>query len=289
MEKKLSTTLVFALVSLIVLGQSAFIVPETQQIMVLQFGKPVEKYTTPGLKFKIPFIQQVRVFDRRVLDVDPPPEEIILADRKRVVVDSFARYKINDMLAFSNSLQSEQQASSRLNNIINSTLRSTLGNATLMDVLSEKRDTLMSSIQEQVNTSVNRFGIEIVDVRIGRADLPEQTSQSIFARMRTEREREAAEFRAQGQEMAQEIRSRADKERTVLMADAEKQAQILRGEGDEKAVQIYADAFKRDPEFYAFYRSMEAYRNGLSGEGTTLILKPEGDFFRFFNNAEGRN
>ncbi len=288
MEKSLSPLLIIALLGLIVLGQSAFIVPETQQIMVLEFGKPVEKYTTPGLKFKIPFVQQVRVFDRRVLDVDPPAEEIILADQKRVVVDSFARYKINDMLAFSNSLQTESQASSRLNNIINSTLRSTLGNATLSDILSEKRDALMTSIQDQVNAAVNRFGIEIVDVRIGRADLPEQTSQSIFARMRTEREREAAEFRAQGQELAQEIRSKADKERTVLLAEAEKQAQVLRGEGDEKAVQVYADAFKRDPEFYAFYRSMEAYRNSLTGEDTTLILKPDGEFFRFFNNAEGR-
>lgn len=288
MEKRIPLLFFIAFAVYFVLDQTLFIVPETQQVMVLEFGKPVEKYTTPGLKVKVPFIQQVKAFDRRVLDVDPPPEQVILADQKRLVVDTFARYRITDMLEFSRALQTEAQAASRLDNIINSTLRSTMGNATLADVLSEKRVVLMEAIREHVNASVDRFGIEIVDVRIGRADLPEQTSLAIYARMKTEREREAAEFRAQGQEMAQEIRSKADRERTVLLAEAEKQAQILRGEGDEAAIRTYAAAFSKDPQFYAFYRTMEAYKGGLGGEGTTLILKPEGEFFRFFKDAGGK-
>lgn len=268
--------------------QSAFIVKETEQAMVIQFGDPVERYTTPGLKLKIPLIQQVQFFDKRVLDVETVPEEVILADQKRIVVDTFARYRITDMLEFYRALASEQQANTRLNNIINSTMRLTLGNATLTELLSEKRSELMSSIKAQVNNAVSRMGIEIVDVRIGRADLPEQTSQSIYARMRTEREREAAEFRAQGQELAQTIKSQADKERTILLAQAEKQAQTLRGQGDESAINIYANAFKKDPEFYSFYRTMEAYRASLPGDKTTLILNPDGDFFKFFSKETGK-
>lgn len=289
MLSKNFTLLLFALVlALVLTSQSMFIVRQTEQVVVLQFGEPVTRHTEPGLKFKVPFIQNLKVFDKRVLDVDPTPEEVILADQKRIVVDTFARYRITDMLEFSKSLATEEQAASRLNNIINSTMRSTLGGATLVDVLSEKRTKLMASIRQQVNTSVSRLGIEIVDVRIGRADLPEQTSQSIFARMRTEREREAAEFRAQGQELAQEIRSKADKERTVLLADAEKKAQIDRGLGDAIAIKTYADAQGKDLEFYSFYRTMEAYKQGLSGDGTTLVLSPDGDFFRFFKESDGK-
>jgi membrane protease subunit HflC len=288
MPKSNFVLLIIVLTAFLLLGQSAFIVPETQQALVLQFGDPVKKHTTPGLKFKIPFIQQVTVFDKRVLDVDPPPEEVILADQKRLVVDTFARYKINDMLEFYKSLATEQQANTRLNNIINSTLRSILGNAALADVLSEKRGQLMLALKQQVNAAVTRFGIEIVDIRIGRADLPEQTSQAIYARMRTERQREAAEFRAQGQEQAQEIRSSADKERTVLLAEAEKQAQLSRGQGDAEAIKIYAAAFAKDPEFYSFYRTMEAYREGLGGDSTTLVLSPDSDFLRYFKDQSGK-
>lgn len=288
MARSFPLFLIAFLGALLLLSQTLFIVQETEQVLVLQFGDPVKKHVAPGLKTKIPFIQQAKVFDKRVLDVDPLPEEVILADQKRLVVDTFARYRITDMLEFSKSLQTEQQAASRLNNIINSSLRSTLGSTTLNDILSEKRPAIMAAIRQQVNNSVNRLGIEIVDVRIGRADLPEQTSQSIFARMRTEREREAAEFRAQGQEQAQEIRSKAERERTVLLAEAEKQAQIARGQGDEQAITTYAAAFKKDPEFYAFYRTMEAYRQSLSGDSTTLILSPDGDFFRFFKDSGGK-
>jgi membrane protease subunit HflC len=275
-------------VAAVVLLQSAFVVKETDQAMVTQFGDPVARYTSPGLKFKIPLVQQVHFFDKRVLDVDTVPEEVILADQKRVVVDTFARYRITDMLEFYRALATEQQANTRLNNIINSTMRSTLGNATLAELLSDKRAALMSGVKSQVNAAVSRTGIEIVDVRIGRADLPEQTSQSIFARMRTEREREAAEFRAQGQEQAQTIKSQADKERTILLAEAEKQAQTSRGEGDKAAIGIYAAAFRQDPEFYSFYRTMEAYRESLANESTTLIMSPEGDFFKYMKDEGGQ-
>jgi modulator of FtsH protease HflC len=288
MSKAPAVFLAILLLALFGLSQSVFIVPEHQQSIVIQFGEPVSLHTEPGLKFKIPVIQQVLSFEKRALDVDAVPEEVILADRKRIVVDTFARYRITDMLAFYKSLQTTDQANSRISNIINSTMRSTLGNTSMADILSDKRSGLMHSIRSQVNTAVERLGIEIVDVRIGRADLPDQTSQAIYARMRTEREREAAEFRAQGQEIAQEVRSKADRERTVILADAEREAQILRGQGDEQAIKIYADAFKRDPEFYAFYRTMEAYRKSLPGENTTLILKPEGDFFRFFQSEQGK-
>lgn len=271
---------------LIVASQAMFIVPETKQTLVLQFGDPVQQHSEPGLKFKIPFIQQLKIFDSRVLDIDPPPEELILADQKRLVVDTFARYRIADMLEFHKSFGTETEAVDRIYKDINSTVRSTLGNVTLPDILSEKRADIMRNIQEQVNASTKDYGIQIVDVRIGRADLPEQISQAVYVRMVSEREREAAEFRAQGQEMAQQIRSRADRERTVLLAEARKEAQIIRGEGDEKAIKIYADAFEKDPGFYSFYRSMEAYRAALGDEGTTMVLSPDSDFFKFFGKRE---
>lgn len=287
----MKTTLLPAalILALVLLAQSLFIVDEREQVMVLQFGEPVATHEDPGLKAKIPFIQNVKVFDKRVLDLDPAPAQVILSDQKRIVVDTFARYRIIDMLEFHKSLQTEQQAATRLSTIINSALRSAMGKATLAALLSEKRSPIMEDITKQVNGEVGRFGIEIVDIRIGRADMPEQTTQSIFARMRTEREREAAEFRAQGQEQAQEIKSKADKERTVLLAEAEMTAQKSRGQGDETAIKIYADAFRRDPEFYSFYRTMEAYRQSLANDETTLILSPDGDFFRFFKDSAGKN
>lgn len=274
-----------ALAVFILASQSLFIVREMQQVMVLQFGDPVALYVEPGLRAKVPFIQHDKVFEKRVLDLDPDPENVILADQKRIVVDVFARYRIKDMLQFHRTLGTEQQAGTRLNNIVNSTTRSVLGTATLADLLSEKRAGLMSSVKNQVNKSVAYMGIEMVDVRIGRADLPQQTSQAIFQRMRTEREREAAEFRAQGQEQAQAIRAAADRERTILLADAEKDAQILRGDGDKTAIETYATAYEKDPEFYNFYRSLEAYRKGLADGTATLILSPESEFFRYFENG----
>ncbi len=285
---KSGTFFIFLLVAAFVLvTQSAFIVKQGTQAMVLQFGRPAQRYEEPGLKFKTPFIQNVRVFQKRVLNVAPPAEEVILADQKRLVIDAFGRYRITDMLAFNNAVGTEDAARDRINNLINSVTREVLGTATLTDVLSDKRAQLMHSIKERVNLAAKNLGVEIVDVRIGRADLPEQTSQSIFDRMKTARQQEAAQFRAEGKQFANETRAQADKERTVLLAEAGRQSQVQRGLGDEEAIKIYAEAFKQDPEFYGFYRSMEAYRESLSGTDTTLILSPDSDFFKYFKESAG--
>jgi len=286
---KASTLFVFLLIAgFILVTQSAFLVRQGTQAMVLQFGRPAAQHTEPGLKFKTPFLQNVRVFQKRILNVAPPAEEVILADQKRLVIDAFGRYQITDMLAFNNAVGSEEAARDRINNLINSVTREVLGTATLTDVLSEKRAGLMHSIKERVNAAAKNLGVEIVDVRIGRADLPEQTSQSIFNRMKTERQREAAQFRAEGQQLAQETRSAADKERTVILAEAGRQSQIQRGLGDEAAIKIYAEAFKQDPEFYNFYRTMEAYRESLGNGDTTLIMSPDSDFLRYFKTSTGQ-
>ena len=293
---KSHTFLIFVLLlGFLLINQSAFVVTQGEQMMVLQFGKPVAFYPEPGkdpepgLKFKMPFVQQVKVFSTKILSIDPEPEEVILADQKRMIVDTFGRYKIKDMLLFNNTLTSQQLAEGRLDNIINSIAREVLGTVTLDDLLSVKRSEIMAEIRKQANEAVSAdMGVEIVDVRIVRADLPDQTLQAVYDRMRTERQREAATFRAEGQQVSQEIKSKADKERTILLAEAEKQSQISRGEGDEQAIKIYADAFKKDPDFYSFYRTMQAYREGLSGDNTTMILSPEGDFFRFFKDAQGQ-
>lgn len=275
----------FAALSFALLSGSVFTVHQTHQILVTQFGEVRQKITEPGLHFKLPVIQEIMSFDKRVLSVDPPAEEVLLADQKRVVVDTFARYRITDMLKYFQTLGVEAAASQRMNNIISASLRSVLGGASLADVLSEKRSDLMGKIRSQVNVETARFGIDLVDVRIVRADLPEQTSQAIYARMRAEREREAKDARAKGQEMAQEIRSKADKERTILMAEAERDAQTLRGEGDGQAITIYAAAFGKDPDFYEFYRTMEAYRKSLSNPETTLFLSPDSDFLRYLDKV----
>lgn len=272
----------------LVASSSLFTVNEMQQALVLQFGEPKRVIRTPGLNAKIPFIQNVVFIDRRVLDMDPPVEQVILADQKRLDVDAFARYRVTDPLRFFQSVGSEAVVEQRLNSVVNSALRRVLGNVTLLAVLSKERAGVMSDIREEVNREAGRFGVEIVDVRIRRADLPEGTSQSIFARMRSEREREASEARAQGQEQAQQIRSRAERERTVILAEAQREAQKLRGEGDNQSLRIIADATGRDPEFYAFYRSMEAYRKSLRPETTSLVIAPDGDFFRYFRSLAGR-
>ena len=285
MSNGAATFLVILGIIIVIISQTLFIVPEREQALVLRLGDPVRIYAEPGLKWKVPLLEQVTTFDDRVLDADPPPEEIILADQKRLVIDTFARYKITDMLLFYKTLNNEAQAVTRLSNLINSQVRSRLGNVPLSAILSEQRAEIMAGISASVNREAQRFGVEIVDVRIGRADLPEQTSQSIYARMRSEREQEAAEFRAQGQELAQQITARADRERTVLISEARKNSEIIRGEGDQQAIKIYADAYSDDPEFYAFYRSLAAYRKSLDGENSTLVLSPDSEFFRFFRNS----
>ncbi|MBI1216172.1 MAG: protease modulator HflC [Alphaproteobacteria bacterium] len=287
MAKSHAFLLFILLAGFLVVTQSAFVVTQGEQALVLQFGKPVAEYPEPGLKFKTPFIQDVQYFDRRALNVNPEPEQIILADQKPIIVDTFARYRITTMLKFRNIYGSEATAETQLDNTINSATRSVLGTATLTDLLSTKRDALMKAIREQVNDSVKENGIQIVDVRISRADLPQVNSQAVYKSMQAARQKESTQYRSEGKQDATEIRADADKQRTILLANAQQEAQKLRGEGDAEATRIYAEAYNKDPKFYAFYRSLEAYRNTLSGGGTTMILSPDSDFLRYFKNERG--
>ena len=264
---------------------SLFTVKEINQAIVLQFGDPKRVIAQPGLKVKIPFIQNVVFLDRRILSLDPHPEEVIASDQKRLIVDAYARFKIVDALKFYISVGDERVARSRLATIINSRLRSVLGKQSLATLLSEDRTKQMAIIQEGVNAEAAKFGIEIIDVRIKRADLPQANSEAIYKRMQTEREREAKEFRAKGAEMAVTITSTADKEVTVILANAEKQSEIMKGEGDGIRNKIFADAFGKDPQFFSFYRAMQAYEKALVGGETSLILSPDSDFFKFFGNT----
>jgi membrane protease subunit HflC len=276
---------VIAVTLLIVVWSSLFIVEQTEQAIVLQFGEFRREVRQPGLKAKIPFIQKVVYYDRRVIDYEPPAEEVTASDQKRLVVDSFARFRIVDPLQFYRSVGTEAAAKNRLGSTISGSLRRVLNSVTLASVLSEERDRMMKQITEDVASQAKAFGIEVIDVRIRRADLPDQNSQAIYQRMQSEREREAREFRAQGAEFAQRIRSVAERERTVIIAEAQRQAQVLRGQGDGESVRIYADAFGKDPDFFAFYRSMQAYRASLAGQDTTFVLSPDSEFFRFFGTS----
>ena len=264
---------------------SLFTVKEINQAIVLQFGDPKKIITTAGLQYKIPFIQNVVFLDRRILSLDPPPAEVIASDQKRLIVDAYARFKIIDPLKFYISVGDERVARSRLATIINSRIRSVLGKQSLATLLSEERSTQMSIIQEGVNVEAEKFGITIIDVRIKRADLPQANSEAIYKRMQTEREREAKEFRARGAEMAVTITSTADRKVTVILANAQKQSEIMKGEGDGIRNKIFADAFGQDPDFFSFYRAMQAYETALIGGDTTLILSPDSDFFKFFGNS----
>ena len=265
---------------------SLFTVKEINQAIVLQFGDPKKIITTAGLQFKIPFIQNVVYLDRRILSLDPPPAEVIASDQKRLIVDAYARFKIIDPLKFYISVGDERVARSRLATIINSRIRSVLGKQSLATLLSEERSVQMSIIQEGVNVEAEKFGIRIIDVRIKRADLPQANSEAIYKRMQTEREREAKEFRARGAEMAVTITSTADKEVTVILANAKKLSEIMKGEGDGKRNKIFANAFGIDPEFFSFYRAMQAYETALIGGDTSLILSPDSEFFKFFGSIK---
>jgi len=273
----------------VVASSSLFIVEQTQQAIVLFFGKPQKTIQDPGLYFKIPFGEEVVYYDKRVLDLDPPKERMILADQKRLDVDSYARYRIIDPLLFYQTTRRVTEVPGKLSPIINSSLRRVLGNETLLEILSGKRATIMVDIQKAVNDAVMRLGMEIVEVRVRRADYPDETRSNIENRMKSEREREAKEFRARGFEMAEGIRAYAGKQKIVILAEAQKKAETLRGEGDGLAIKIYADAFGQDPEFFAFYRSMQAYKKSMDSQDTTMVLSPNSDFFRFFGDMTGRD
>ena len=274
-------------VVIILVLSSTFKVKEYEQAILLQFGEPIKVvngYGTrePGLYLKTPFVQNVESFEKRILDYDAPPEEMILGDQKRLVVDSFIRYRITDPLLFFQTVGSEAIARNRLGAILNAATRQVLGTVELITVLSGERGQLMVYILDQVNRQSKDFGVDVIDVRIRRADLPDENSQAVYRRMQTEREREAKEYRAQGDEASQRIRSRADKERTILLANAKRESEILRGQGDALAIKIFADAFGQDEDFFSFYRSMQAYTVALGAEDTTLVLSPDSEFFRFF-------
>jgi membrane protease subunit HflC len=279
--------LVLILAALVVGYSSFFSVYQTQQALVVRLGNPVRVVSEPGLNVKLPFVDNVIAIDRRILDLEAPAQEVIASDQKRLVVDAFARYRIKDPLRFYQTLGSINGANSQLAILLNSALRRVLGEVTFTHVVRDQRADLMSRIRELVDREAGGYGISVVDVRIRRADLPEQNSQAVYQRMQTERQREAAEFRAQGNQRAQEIRSRADREVTVLIADATSKSEQIRGEGDATRNQIFADAYNRDPDFFAFYRSMQAYEAGLKHNDTRLLLKPDTDFFRYFNSPKG--
>lgn len=280
--------LVIALAALIVGYSSLYTVYQTQQALIVRLGQPVRVVTEPGLHTKLPFIDSVLTFDRRILDLEAPAQELIASDQKRLSVDAFARYRIVDVLKFYQTLGSIAGANTQLNNLMNSALRRVLGEATFTEVVRDNRSTLMARIREQLDRDAEPYGISVVDVRIRRADLPEQNSQAVYQRMQTERQREAAEFRAQGNQRGQETRARADREVTVLIADATSKAEQTRGEGDATRNQIFADAFNKDRDFFSFYRSMQAYEAAFQHNDTRMLLKPDSEFFRFFVSPSGK-
>ena len=276
------------LVAAVVGYSSLFTVSETQQVLLVRLGEPVRVVTTPGLNFKVPFIDTVISIDKRILDLENPAQEVIASDQKRLVVDAFARYRIKDPLRFYQTLGSIQAANIQLTTLLNAAMRRVLGEVTFINVVRDERDVLMNRIQKQLDRETTSYGISVVDVRIRRADLPEQNSQAVYQRMQTERQREAAEFRAQGGQKAQEIRSRADREATVIIADANSQAEQVRGEGDGERNRLFAEAYGKDADFFAFYRSMTAYENSMKSNDTRFLLRPDSEFFRYFANPAGK-
>ena len=271
-----------------VLYNSAFTVNQTQQALVLQLGDPKRTIQEPGLAFKLPFIQDVTYYEKRVLSLIPQDaQEVILSDQKRLMVDAYARYKITDPLLFYQTVRNENGARGRLEAIIDSSVRRALGNETLGSILTGQRNDITRSIGDEVNQSVVSLGLQIIDVRLRRADYPDATSQNIFNRMKSERTREAKEFRATGEEEAQKIRSAAEKTRTVIISEAQQIAQETRGGGDSEAIRIYAESFGQDAEFFAFYRSMEAYRKSFGESDTSMVLSPNSSFFRYLLDKDG--
>lgn len=278
-----------AVVGLVTVANTFFTVSQTQQVLITQLGEPIRVITTPGLQVKIPFVQNVIVFDRRLLDFDGASEEVILGDQRRLIVDSFTRFRITDPLLFFQTVGAgEAGIRGRLNSIVSSALRRVLGSEQLNAVLSDERTRVMGRIRDSVNEEARRFGIQVEDVRIRRADLPDENTQAILARMQSERERVAREVRAEGAEQAQRIRANAERERVVILATAEADAAILRGAGEQEAIRVFAESFGRNPEFFRFWRTMQAYQSVFREGNARLVLTPDNDFFRFFRETPER-
>jgi membrane protease subunit HflC len=286
MDKRWIPILVFVALLVATWNLAAFRVPQWIQAVVVQLGEPVRTVREPGLYWKLPFVQNVIFFDRRLIEYDAAPRELLTKDKQQLVVDNYSRWRILDPLQFYRTVRDEAGARSRLDDIIYSNVRENLGRHTLREIVNERRASLMARVTKRTDEKAREYGIEVLDVRIKRADLPEKNEQNVFNRMRTERDRQAKKFRAEGDEEARKIRSESDKQVNILLAEARKQAEIARGEGDASAVKIFADAYGRDLEFYQLVRTLEAYRKSLDA-GTTVILSPENDFFRFLNRSDG--
>lgn len=287
--KKAALTLILLLIGILAVGAylTLFTVHQTQQALVLEFGKPKRLVTKPGLNYKIPFIQNAIFFDKRLLDLDSAPQEVIAADQKRLVVDAFARWRIANPLLYYQAVNNEYTARTQLSNYLEAALRRVLGAASFEAVVRDDRNELMRKITSQMNQNAKALGITVVDVRIKRADLPEANSLAIFRRMQTERQREAAEIRAEGEEASRRIRANADRQVTVVKAEATGESERIRGTGDAEKNRVFAVAFGKDPDFFAFYRSMQAYEGALKATDTRMLLSPDSQFFQYFNDAAG--
>lgn len=287
MKKRFVILLSFIAVLTVLAYNSLFFVEQRVQSLILQFGEPIRVIKEPGLNFKIPLAQNVVKFDKRILLFDNNAEEIIAADKKRLIVDAFVRYKIIDPLKFYQTVRFEAALNNRLGSVVNNSLRAVLGKVPLEAVISERRELLMQEVSEMVSVRAKQFGISIEEVRIKKADLPAENSEAIYRRMQTERQQEAAQIRAVGNEKARFITAESEKQKTVLLAEAQRDSDILRGEGDAEKNKILGKAFNQDPDFFAFYRAMQAYSKALTEGDTTMVLSPKSDFFEFFGNAEG--
>jgi membrane protease subunit HflC len=285
MNNRIKQILIVATIAVILFASSIFTIDQRQQALILQFGDPIRVIKTPGIKFKVPFLQNVVIFDKRIIDLVISEQEVIASDQKRLIINAFAKYQITDPLKFYTSVATQQGLSSKLSGIIDSSLRQVIGETTLNELLTENRTNIMQDINDAVSISSEIFGIKIVDVRIMRADLPKENSDGIFARMQTEREKEAREIRANGAEEADRIRAEADKQRTIIIAEAKKTADLTRGEGDASSIKIFAESYGKDPEFAEFYRSLSAYKEVLKSDKTRMVISPDNEFFRYMNTS----
>ncbi len=285
MSNRKKQFLIFATIAIILFASSIFTIDQRQQALILQFGEPIRVINSAGIKFKMPFLQNSVIFDKRIIDLGISEQEVIASDQKRLIINAYAKYKIVDPLKFYTSVATQQGLSSKLSGIIDSSLRQVIGEATLNELLTENRTKIMQEIKDAVSKSSEIFGIKIVDVRIMRADLPQENSDAIFARMQTEREKEAREIRANGAEEADRIRAEADKQRTIIIAEAKKTSDLTRGEGDATSIKIFAESYGKDPDFAEFYRSMSAYKEALRNDKTKMVISPDNEFFRYMNTS----
>ena len=284
MTKRTKTILITSTLAIIFILSMIFTVDQRQQVLVLQFGEVVRTIDKPGIKFKLPLLQDAVFFDKRIIDLNIAEQEVIASDQKRLIINAFAKYKIVDLVKFYSTVNNSNGLKNKLSAILDSSLRQVIGETNLSQLLTENRSVIMTKIKDIVSHESEIFGIKIIDVRITRADLPKENSDAIFARMQTEREKEAREIRARGAEEAARIRAEADKEKTIILSEAKKTSDLTKGSGEAQANKIYAVSYGKDPEFADFYRSMAAYKESLAPEKTKMIISPDSEFFKYFGN-----